>query len=327
MKLIDFPIERINEYLESHIFEVVTSPTHSDDNNVKTNVRVKLTGVKNYITVGENMPHVEYTLYILPSNKESDMWSSLHAKVYGNKVYINTISQEYSQIRWVTNHLLSDLLKYFGVEMNTICTKVINEVEPMKLNENLIKEGKYDSVVRTIVRDVLTIFKKHGEGDYGLPEDLRKDEVYYEFPQLMNPIQVFVDMSFDESVEGFDADADYYNDEDLIYVTIVSNPKFGTSFLYELVGELNELISHELEHVKQHEKGYEFPKREPKDPLKYYTQKHEIDAQRAGFKRQSKLGKLDYETVVRNWFENNKHKHNLPKDKAEIVIQRILSEK
>lgn len=193
--------------------------------------------------------------------------------------------------------------------------------------KNILTEDKYDSVVRTIVRDVLTIFKKHGEGEYGLPEDLSSEEVYYEFPQLMNPIQVFVDMSFDESVEGFDADADYYNDEDLIYITIKSNPKFGQTYLYDLVGELNELIRHELEHVRQHEKGYEFPKREPKKPVNYYTQQHELDAQRAGFKRRKKIGGLDYETVVRNWFRDNPHKHRLNPKQVETVIQRILNEK
>ena len=168
---------------------------------------------------------------------------------------------------------------------------------------------------------------KNGEGEFGLPEDLRSGEVYYEFPQLENELQVYVDMSFDESVEGFDADADYYKDEDLIYVTLKTNPNFGTSYMYDLVGELNELIRHELEHVNQYESGYDFPKREPKKPLNYYSQEHELGAQKAGFKRRRKIGGLDYETVVRNWFADNPHKHRLNKQQAELVIQKLLSEK
>ena len=326
MSVIDIPIEVINDYLSENPFEVKTFPTH-DDSPITTKVKVKLTGVKNYISIGENRPHVEYTLFILPTNEESDMWASVYSKIYGSDSRISTTSHEYPQYRFVVNNLLSDLLKYFGVDMSTICTRVINKVEPMKLNETLMTEAKYDSVVRTIVRDIITIFKKHGEGEYGLPEDLRPNEIEYNFPQIENSFSVFVDMSFDESVEGYDADADYYNDEDLIYITIKSNPKFGSSIMYDMVGELNELVRHELEHVSQHEQGYDFPKREPKKPSKYYTQQHELDAQKKGFKRKSKITGLDYETVIRNWFEDNKHKHNLTKDQEEMVIQRLLQEK
>jgi hypothetical protein len=190
-----------------------------------------------------------------------------------------------------------------------------------------INEGKLDSVTRQIVRDIITIYRTNKTGEFGLPEDLNSNLHAYEFKQLQNPIQVFLEIEDDENVEGFDADADYYRDEDLIHVTIVSNPKFHTSVIYDLIGELNELIAHELEHVKQHESGYEFPKREPKKPLKYYTQQHELDAQRKGFKRRSKIAKNDYESLVRRWFEENKHKHNLSPNEAEKVIQKILSEK
>lgn len=326
MSVIDIPIEVINDYLSENPFEVKTFPGH-DDNPVTTEVKVKLTGVKNYISIGDNKPHIEYTLFILPTNEKSDTWATMYSEIYGSNTHITTTSNEYAQYRFVVNNLLSDLLKYFGVEMPTICTRVVNKIGEKELNESLLMEDKYDSVVRAIVRDIITIFKKHGEGEYGLPEDLRPNEIEYMFPQIENSFSVFVDMSFDESVEGFDADADYYNDEDLIYVTIKSNPKFGSSIIYDMVGELNELIRHELEHISQHEKGYEFPKREPKKPLKYYTQQHELDAQKKGFKRKSKVSGLDYETVIRNWFEDNKHKHRLTKDQEEMVIQRLLQEK
>ena len=69
------------------------------------------------------------------------------------------------------------------------------------------------------------------------------------------------------------------------------------------------------------------PTREPKKPINYYSQSHELSAQRKGFKRRSKLAKFDYETLVRNWFEDNKHKHRLNPEEAEKVIQRIISEK
>lgn len=324
MNPIDIPIETINNYLSENPFDfnIQTEPL----DNFTFKVKVQITGIKEYIRIGLPTEYVEYTLYILP-NPKTDYWASIYGQLYGHDIPITTTSREYSDIRRKTSHYLDNLLTYFGVDYPSICTRVINEVKKPQVNESLLTEDKYDGVVRDIVRDIITIFKKHGEGEYGLPEDLRPKEVYYNFPQLQNDLQVYVDMSFDESVEGFEADADYYNDEDLIYITLVTNPKFGNTYFYDLVGELNELVRHELEHVRQHEKGYDFPKREPKKPLSYYSQEHELDAQKAGFRRRKKIGGLDYETVVRNWFEENKHKHRLNKQQQELVIQKLLKEK
>ena len=119
------------------------------------------------------------------------------------------------------------------------------------MKEKIIIEGKFDSVVRQIVRDIITIYKKGTTGEFGLPEDLNPELHAYEFPQFTNPLQVFLEIVEDESVEGFDVDADYYRDEDLIYVTLITNPRFGSKILYQLVGELNEVIAHEVEHIKQ----------------------------------------------------------------------------
>ena len=193
--------------------------------------------------------------------------------------------------------------------------------------KKLILEDKLDSVVRQIVRDIITIYKKGVDGEFGLPEDLHDDLLQYEFPQLETTFSIFLEISSDDSVDGFEVDAEYYSDEDLISIEIISNPSYSTNVIQQLIGELNELVRHELEHLKQHEKGFKFPNKEPKNPEKYYTQSHELDAQRAGFKRRSKGENINYEFFVRKWFEDNPHKHRMNKDQAERVIQKILSEK
>jgi hypothetical protein len=109
-----------------------------------------------------------------------------------------------------------------------------------------------------------------------------------------------------------------------MYLTIISNPNAGYKILDELTKELNEVIRHELEHIRQHEEGYNFPKKEPKSPEKYYTQQHELEAQRAGFRKRAKSEKADFETLVRNWFKKNPHKHNLKPEQQEKVIQQII---
>lgn len=325
MKNEEIPIELLNRYLEDQIFQIKFFNLFFEDSQ-KRNVKFQITGIKDYISTGDWKPFLQYTLFILPTDPKKDYISSLYAQMFGQDISISTTSDEYRTVIMNANHALSEFLQIFGIQMNVICTRVINKVSPTQLNEGLLMEDKYDVVVRRLVRDVITIFKKHGEGEFGLPEDLYPNEVYYEFPQLLNYLQVFVDMSFDDNVEGYDIEADYFKDEDLIYITIISNPKFGSSYLQDMVGELNEQIRHEIEHIKQYEEGYNFP-REPKDPFKYYTQKHELEAQKAGFKRRAKKENLDYEFLVRRWFEENKHKHKLEPAKAELVIQKILRDK
>jgi hypothetical protein len=326
MNPINFPIERINQFFENHIFEVYLQPTHDEDYTVPTNVKVKLTGVKDYISIGDKKPHVEYTLYILPTNETSDAWSNMYGQMYGNDVDINTSGQEYANLRWIISEKLTNFLKYFGVDMPAICTKVINEVRAMKLTEGIITEGILDKTTRMLVQDVIKFFKYQREGEYGLPEDLSQEEMVYSLPGFEG-FSIFLDLQTDEDIEGVDVDGDLYFDDDIVNITIISNPNAGYTNLDELTRELNDIIRHELEHIKQHRDGMKMPSREPKSPEKYYTQPHELGAQRAGFRKRAKSEKADFETIVRQWFEKNSHKHNLNPTQKEKVIQKILDTK
>ena len=322
--MIDFPIERINRFFDNHIFEVYLQPTHDEDYSIRTNVKIKLTGVKDYISMGDKKPHVEYTIYILPTDETSDTWNNLYADIYGRNTSINTSSQEYANLRWIMNKKLEDFLQYFGVNKNVICTKVINEVEPKKMNESLITEARYDNVVRTLVKDIISLYKFQREGEFSLPEDIKGEEyTTYNFPEFENEFSIELNLATDDDVETVEIDAAYYRDEDVIEVTIVSNPEIGLHNVQELIGELNETIRHELEHVSQHQKGYDFPK-EPKNPFKYYTQPYELEAQLAGFKRRARKENRDLEEVIRGWFRRNEKKHRLKPKQVEILIKKLL---
>ena len=85
-----------------------------------------------------------------------------------------------------------------------------------------------------------------------------------------------------------------------------------------------ELITHEIKHLEQNERGYKFPKKSPKKSLKYYTQPHEIEAQVAGFKKRAQKQRRQFADVVDDWFDNNRHKHGLTDDEIEIVVDKIL---
>jgi hypothetical protein len=321
----DNVLDRANKFFENHTFEVYYLFDSEGEPIAPTNVKIKLTGVKDYISMGNYKPFVMYTAYILPSNKKSDKFNSVLSAHFGRETEIQTFdSGAYGNFGWVMTKKLSELLKYFSLP-DAILTKVVNEVEPMKLNENLIVEGRYDSIVRELVRDIVSFYKYQREGEFLLPEDLKGEKFNsYKFPGINNEFVIELNLEIDDDVENIDIDAAYYREEDVIEITIISNPEMGYKNLELLIGELNETLRHELEHIYQYQKGYKFPKREPTSPIKYYLQPHELEAQRAGFKRIAKLQKKPLIDVITNWFNKNKKRHRLSDKEVEKVIKKIL---
>jgi hypothetical protein len=327
----DVSVEIINRYLSDREMKVFTFPFGDGNDALETNVKVVVTGIKNYFSMGQERPYLEYTLYILPTNELSDAYISLLGDSYGRILTITTTSSEYSEIRWVTNLKVQDFIKIFGYDILSICTKVINNVKPKKNNKSIVGESILDNPTRTIVRDVITIFKTTKTGEFGLPEDLNNGEMVYDFPKIGDTFSIFLEMSQDENIEKFEIESELQTDEDedmdyVIFLSIVTNPTSGNEILEELIGELNETISHELVHIRQFSDGRE-PLDEPVDNQEYYLQQHELEAQRKGFKRRSKLDRIGYEETIRNWFKKYPHKHKLNPEQIEYVIKRILSEK
>lgn len=197
----------------------------------------------------------------------------------------------------------------------------------MNSNQNTIDEDKFDFIVEILIDDILKIYEKNKVGEFALPEDLNRNNLTYDFPGLGSDFSIFLDLQLNDKVETFEIDADYYDDDSLIYVTIMTNPKMKKTISQDFLGELNEVIRHEFEHIIQYDEGFPFPKLEPKKSLDYYTQKHELQALSKGFKRKSKIQNLDYETTIRRWFEKYPHKHKLTPKQIDFVVSKILSEK
>jgi hypothetical protein len=316
-------IDRVNRFFENHTFEIYYLQDGDGEYPTPTNIKVEITGVREYISMGDKKDYVTLTLYILPSSELSDAHNSIMRSYFGPETKIETYDAgPYQNLVWVTREKVDELLKYFSLP-SAMITKVVNKVEPKQMNESLIVEGQLDKTTRKLVQDIIEFFKYQREGEFGLPEDASNDEMVYELPGFNN-FSIFLDLQLSDDVDTVDVDGELYYDDDLMYITIISNPNAGYTILDELTKELNEVIRHELEHIRQHEEGYNFPKKEPKSPEKYYTQQHELEAQRAGFKKRAKSEKADFETLVRDWFKKNPHKHNLKPEQQEKVIQQII---
>ena len=331
MNIIDFPIERINEFLRDHSF-VVTKPLGEHvEIDCNLTVKVKLTGIKPMISVGDWKDFIEYTLILedVDDNHLKSIYGYIFASVKTQDYIISNTDTKFYSITTQVNNLLRNFLIYFGVDNYVTCTRIIDKItniDPKYMTESIISEGKYGSVVRKVVKDILNVFKYQKEGEYTLPEDISADDddMVYDFTQLNSPFTVNVEMSLNDEIETVDVDGEYYDEEDTIVIRIESNPNLDRETLEELHFELNELVAHELQHLIQRDSGYKFPKRVTKKSLKYYMQPHELDAQITGFKRRAQKERKPFEEVVRTWFDRNHSKHQLNQKEMDMVINKIL---
>ena len=334
MSIIDFPIERINEFLSDHSF-VVTNPLGE---NIEVDgyltVKIKLTGIKPMISVGEWNNFIEYTLILeeVNDNHLQSILGYMFASVKTHDYVISNTDTKFYLLTTQVNQLLRNFLTYFGINDYVTCTRIIDKVtniDPKYMTESIINEGKYSNVIRHVVKDILKVFKHQKEGEYQLPEDISTEEedMVYDFPQLGSSFTVNLILSLNDEIDTVDVDGEYYEDDDSIDIKIESNPNLDRETLEELHFELNELVAHELQHLIQRDDGYVFPKKETKKSLKYYTQPHEIDAQITGFKRRAQKERKPYEDVVRSWFKRNQLKHQLTQDEMGVVINKLLGGK
>lgn len=324
MEELELPIKRLNEFLSQHEFKVEDPVGETAPRDMYAVVKVQLTGTKEMYRAGDKMTYITYTTFIQPSSPMMNTLTNMLMDGKKEKVIDNQDMTFYILNNRVSDQLQRFLL-YWGIENPVICTKVINETSD-NINESLIMEGKYDRIVRQIVNDILSVFKTKKVGGFSLPEDLRETDLYYDYPQFKKEFGVFVNFEQSDDVETFEVDGDLYYNDDTIEILVITNPNSGNEILNDLVNELNEVVRHEIEHIIQYDGGMK-RKKEPTDSEKYYMQQHELDAQKAGFKRRARREKNNMETLVRNWFKKYPHKHTLNPEQQERVIQKILSEK
>lgn len=316
---LDLPIEKMNSFLENHEF-ILDDLFLVQMNDMKIAIKLKILKTTKLISVGEWTDYVVYQINVRSLNKKTkSILGYLFPK--GGEATLTTSDNQYFRLTYQTDKLLTNFLKYWGYDASAICAKIIND-DFEKISESFIFESKMDSVTRKLVSDIIKLVKTNKNGSYDLPSDI-SEEITYSFPQLQTEFSIELNVSDDETVEPFVADAEFSRDDDTIFITIKFNPKLGNTVLSELTGELNELLAHELTHIKQYEEGYIFPK-EPKKPKKYYSQEHELEAQLTGFKRKAKITGKKLEDVVNDWFETNKSKHRLKPNQAKKIIDKVL---
>jgi len=211
-------------------------------------------------------------------------------------------------------------IKHFKIDQILVYSSEL-ELDTKQLNE--IRMNRL--AIRTIVKDILNTVKEKKEGNVYLPEDIT-GELEYEFLNTKQSYSVELTLVTNNIIGGYRVDGYYSPDDNTIEIGIEYNPNNITKQLYELAGELNEVLAHEMEHSKQEHHGeFDRVENEPETSLEYYTQEHEIPAQYQGFKRLSKLRKVPMEVVVNDWFDTHRDIHGLTPDEEQQVITQILN--
>jgi hypothetical protein len=190
-------------------------------------------------------------------------------------------------------------------------------------NENLIGEQTMSKLaIRTVVKDIIKKVKRKKSGFYNLPGE----DGDYSFTNLPFTFAVELTLKSSKKQDRFKVNGYYVPEDDVIEVLVLFNPEKLESQLYDLIGELNELMAHELEHIRQNYRGeLSNSDVEQDNSLSYYLQDHEIPAQYKGFKRLSKLTKKPLKTIAKEWFDNNQDIHGLTDDEVKIVMDKILT--
>ena len=229
--------------------------------------------------------------------------------------------REYLQmIAGITSELINVYSQFGDLKI------IIKSLNCSDIPQNITESKKDRLSIRNVVKDIIKVFKENDEGVYFLPEEI-SDEMTY----VNSNLDVEYTVEF-EMVEDFDAneiyvDGDYYPDEDTLVINVRYNPDNKLSYVSELIGELNDIVAHEFTHMRQSLRGYFDDKiEEPKNPLDYYSQPHEIEAQVQGFKRKSKIKKEPISNVIDKWFEKYKLRHGLSDEEVKKIKEKIMSE-
>jgi len=212
------------------------------------------------------------------------------------------------------------VLKHFGFTDLTL--RDWEYIEPEK-NNDMIQEQKVSrKFLRDIIRDIIFKIKK----DYKKPKTYKFNRID---PGFGNPFNMEIVMNkgkdYDNTfLKPYDMEGFWDDDTDTLELFLNIDPKANQSFLYNLIGDLNDFISHELTHKRQYERGDMIPKRKITKPETYYTQPHEIEAQMIGFKRKSKITNQPLETVVRDYFNKRRAKYKLTDKIIDRIVNRLM---
>jgi hypothetical protein len=181
---------------------------------------------------------------------------------------------------------------------NLIIEKIVK-----KITKNILSEGSLDKPILDLSREVIKVFKK-GESV----------EFPYIFYRSGEEIELIVEVTI-EVVENHNEPFEVYGAAvyDEIYIIIKYDPEAFPKAMNDLVAEIKETITHELEHIVQQnfEDTYinpfesDYSQDERGEGFNYYVKKIEIPAFVKGLIKRSKTKRITLDQAMDQWYKEN----------------------
>jgi hypothetical protein len=128
MDLINFPIERINNFLSNHTFTIYDPLGFDADDYL--DVKIKLTGTKKMIHVGDWKEYILYTVYVISGSDLGKRIFNLTWKSNSsdNSYIISTSDSKYYKLSLQLDSRLSEFLRYFSLDYRLMVNKIVNKL-------------------------------------------------------------------------------------------------------------------------------------------------------------------------------------------------------
>lgn len=317
-------LDRINKLLSTRTFKFRGYLIPDLPESMKSDIdyKFKVDGYRKMTSVGEEYDYAKLNVVITGLNDkfsqllftpEDNEQGQMIARSFENRLY-----KFYSNL----NLEMTRFLRIFDENIRTTIDSLTFDVQKPITESNMSRMSRI--AVRTTVKDILNIIKDKEPGEFYLPGE---DGEEYSFTNLPFTYSVDLYVEIDNNLDGYSVGGNFSSEDDVIEIAIKFNPKTLRKNIYNIIGELNDIVAHELEHGFQYiteGKVYQEP---PSESLGYYTQPDEIRAQRVGLRRLAKLRKLPFNDVVSEWFDTHRDIHGLTENEQVIVINEILDRK
>jgi hypothetical protein len=203
------------------------------------------------------------------------------------------------------------------------------------MRNNLIFEGRYDSLTRKIATDIISVMDETRGGtgsDYViLPEG--DEEIKYESNAGFK-FNVHLIIQRVEYMEIKGKKQDFFvntfiDDEDQVTMEITISEEFEPYCYEGMFYKINEDIRHEIEHYTQNifdDRSQSLKNTaDYKTTFEHHMDPSEIEALAHGYYRRSKLEKVPFDDIIGNDLNTEIDLGNLTKREADIITQAVIS--
>ena len=287
----------------------------------------KVTGQRIMRSMGEPHPVIQVDVKIvrIEGLGAGVFKAANHLRKTFNRVQMLSTYSFNNGMDYIMGYIGSELTQIFKVLDSNVAVQVENMTIPddveildgFDLYKKKITESRIPrTMVRGIVQKIVNILKKKEEGEYYLP-----------FMSGGEEYKVIVDVRFNNEIESardFDLQPYYNQDTGDVEILIQIDPERLEKNLFAIIGELNDDITHEMQHSRQSEEGRLGDDEFDGSNFEYFMQPDEIEAQYFGLKQKAKAMKLPIQDVIDDWFIFRQDKFGLTDDEVAKIKNAIL---